>query len=350
MSWRRSIVLLMTTTTAAAAALAMGGLRAAGAAAPPAGCNGEVRQRAAPGPLGYAERHDAGDPRCEGLYQRDVAADNLPEVAPLSLLLKRRPFTPSDNTVITLAWPHVPAPVALCARQTADSILYRMDASKEPRQAPDQPSTACDEFRWHTGVLQSVQAHYPSTFELPNLRIVAQVNVPLTGALAEQFPQQVRGRALLLPLLVNAPAQRPAPREEPSAPGKPMAPNAPPNAQLPSSAPSAERTAEPSGEPAAEPTSRLALALSTNRELRDVTLRCTPLDGASGEPVVRTFNAVARGIFSVRDLELPADGSYWAAELTYRYRGDTQWEDDRTLFYLLTPTRKYVEWANAPDG
>ncbi len=275
------------------------------------GCNGDVRQRAAPGPLGYSDRHDGGDPRCEGLYQRDVAADNLPEVAPMSLVLRARPFTPSDNTVIALAWPHVRAPVSLCARHTVDSILYRMDTQKQVGDTPDQPIAACDEFKWHTGVLEQVGKQYAG-FDLANLRVLAQVNVPLTGEIASQFPEAMRGKPLLLPLLVNAPDAVPA-----------------------------------EGGTDESKTVRLALAFHTNRELRDVKLRCTPLNPKDGEAVIREFPTVPRGVFAVRNLDLPSTGDYWMVELTFQFHHDDQWEQDRTLFYLMTPSSACARWAES---
>lgn len=273
------------------------------------GCNGEAQKRAAPGPLGYSGRHDGGDPRCEGLYQRDVAADNLPEVAPMSLVLRARPFTPSDKTVIALAWPHVRAPVSLCARHTVDSILYRMDTQKQVGDTPDQPAAACDEFKWHTGVLEQVGKQYAG-FDLTNLRVLAQVNVPLSGEIASQFPEAMRGKPLLLPLLVNAPDAVPAGDEKDEAKSV-----------------------------------RLALSFHTNRELRDVKLRCTPLDPKAGQPIERKFPTVPRGVFAVRNLDLPPSGDYWMVELTFQFHLDDQWEQDRTLFYLMAPSVECAAWA-----
>jgi hypothetical protein len=313
---------------AMALGLCLFALASASAMAPdlPAGCNGDVRQKATPGPLGYSERRDGGDPRCEGLYQREVAADNLPEIAPVSLVLRTRPFTPADDTVIALAWPHVPAPVALCARHTGNSIFYRMDAVEEPHESADRAHPACDEFRWHTGVLGRIAGEMPG-FDLAHLRVLAQVTVPLSGETAERFPDALRGKMLLLPLLVNAP------EGDVTTEGTRT-----PNAATPDQ--QADSPAAP-----ANSTVRLALAFHTNRELRNVILRCSPLNPESGQPIVREFPVAPRGIFAVRNLDIPTTGGYWSVEIVFRFHHQQEWKEDRSLFYIMAPNAQCAAWG-----
>jgi hypothetical protein len=82
--------------------------------------------------------------------------------------------------------------------------------------------------------------------------------------------------------------------------------------------------------------------------LRDVNLRCTPLNPEAGEPVERTFATVPRGVFAIRNLDLPpaaGAGDFWAVELTYQFHHESNWEQDRTLFYVMAPGADCVRWA-----
>ena len=162
-------------------------------------CDPELARHAEESETGYGPSvpdDGHGDPCCEGTFSLEVSTPQL-TLTPIGCTVLALPKDDKER-IAALAWEPADASVHVRATPRQSRAQYRMDAVRKPRQAKEGENRPFELFHWNTSRLEL------AGLKLQSMGVMAWIEANDGGS----------DRRVLLPLVLNGPAESSEPAEK----------------------------------------------------------------------------------------------------------------------------------------